>query len=175
MQGDCRKQLDHIKQRVEPGLVCLAGRGSAHCVNVLLVANAAILKQTGYGLQFTTISEAGIMSLMRESRNVALHAAHVASTEPRDLTGAPRDLHGLGLTNWHTINMINQLTMLNHMLNDEGRGDLHCMTLTEMREVSQQTGTTWTMTTFPCYPSKTPWWADSRPPILGTANMDRNG
>ena len=88
MRGGCRKQMDHIKHRVEPGLACLAARGSAQYVDVLLVANAAILKQATYGLQFTTISEAGIMSLMGKSRRVALHAAHVASTEPRDLTGA---------------------------------------------------------------------------------------
>ena len=50
MRGDCRKQLDHIKQRVEPGLACLAARGSTHYVDVLVVANAAIFKQATYGL-----------------------------------------------------------------------------------------------------------------------------
>ena len=83
MWGYCRKQLDHIKQRVEPGIACLAARGSAQYVDVLLVANAAILKQATYGLQFTTISEAMIMSLMGKSRRVVFHATHVASAEPR--------------------------------------------------------------------------------------------
>ena len=77
----------------------MATRDRAELAGVLLVSNAAVLKQAGYGLQFTNISEAGITDLMGKSRKVALHAAHVASTEPRGLTGAPRDLHGLGLTN----------------------------------------------------------------------------
>ena len=68
MQGGCRKQIDHIKKRVEPGVSCLATRGSAKFAEVLLVANAAILKQAGYGLKFTVISEAGITSLIRKSR-----------------------------------------------------------------------------------------------------------
>ena len=80
------------------------------------------------------------MSLMGKSRKVALHAAHMASTKPSDLTGAPRNLHGLDLTNWHPANMANKWTMFHHMLNDEGRGDPHHMALTEMWEVSQQTG-----------------------------------
>ncbi len=80
MQGDCRQQLDHIKKRVEPGIACLSSRGSAKYADVLLVSNAAILKQAGCGLQFTTISEAGITNLMGKSRKIALHASHVAST-----------------------------------------------------------------------------------------------
>ena len=75
-------------------------------------AMVAVLKQATYGLQFANISEAGITDLMGKSRKVALHAAHVASTEPRDLTGAPRDLHGLGPTNWHTANTANKIAIL---------------------------------------------------------------
>ena len=48
---------------------------------------------------------------------MALHAVHVASTEPRDLTGAPRDLRGLGITNWHTTNTANKVTIPHQMLN----------------------------------------------------------
>ena len=48
MQGDCRKQLGHIKKRVKSGISCLAARGSAKFAEVLLVTNAAILKQAGY-------------------------------------------------------------------------------------------------------------------------------
>ena len=92
---------------MEPGLTCLATRGSAQYVDLFLTTNAAIPEQAGHGMQFTTISEAGIMSLMRKSRKVAHHAAKIASTEPRDLIGVPRNLHGLGLTNWHTANMTN--------------------------------------------------------------------
>ena len=44
MRGDYSKQLDHIKKRVEPGITCLAARGSAKFAGVLMVANAAILK-----------------------------------------------------------------------------------------------------------------------------------
>ena len=77
----------------------MAARGRTEFADVLLVSNTAVLKQVGYGLQFTTISEAAITALMGKSRTVALHASHVASTEPRDLTGAPRDPHGLGLIN----------------------------------------------------------------------------
>ena len=104
MCGDCRKQLEHVKKRVDPGVECMATRGRAEFSDVFLVSNAAVLKQAGYGLQFTNTSEAGITDLMGNSRKVALHAAHVASTEPRGLTGAPRGLCGLGLTNWHTAN-----------------------------------------------------------------------
>ena len=104
------------------------------------------------------------MSLMGKSRRVALHASRVASTEPRDLTGTPRDLHGLGLTNWHTTNMANKWTMFHHMINDEERGELHRMALTEMWKVSQQAGATGTMTSSPCCPSKTPWWGRKAAP-----------
>ena len=86
-------------------------RGKTEFADVLLASNTAVLKQAGYGLQFTTISEAGITDLMGKSRKVALHAAHVASAEPRDLTGAPRDLHGLGLINWHTPNTANKVAI----------------------------------------------------------------
>ena len=47
-----------------------------------LVSNTAVLKQAGYSLQFTTISEAGITDLMGKSRKVALHATRVVTTEP---------------------------------------------------------------------------------------------
>ena len=79
--------------------------------DVPLVSNTAVLKQTGCGLQFTTISEARITDLMGKSREVALHAAHVAPIESRDLTGAPRDLHGLGLINGDTTNTANKVTI----------------------------------------------------------------
>ena len=42
MRGDCRKQLGHIKNRVEPGFACLTARCSARFADVLFVANAAI-------------------------------------------------------------------------------------------------------------------------------------
>ena len=109
MRGDCRKQLDHVKKRVDPGFACMATRGRAEFADVLLVSNAAVMKQASYGLQFTTITVAGITELMGKSRKVTLHAAHVTSTEPRALTGAPRDLHGLGLVNWHTANTANKI------------------------------------------------------------------
>ena len=99
MQGDCRKQLGHVRKRANPGVACMAARGKSEFANVLLVSNTAVLKQAGYGPQFPTIPEAGITDLVGKSRKVAPHAAHVASTEPRDLTGAPGDPHGLGLIN----------------------------------------------------------------------------
>ena len=52
MRGDCRKQLDHVKKRVDPGIACMVTRGRAEFADVLLVSNAAVLKQAGYGLQF---------------------------------------------------------------------------------------------------------------------------
>ena len=67
---------------------------------------------------------------MGKSRKTSLHAAHVASAEPRDLTGAPRDLHGIGLANWHADNLANKAKIFHHVLNDEERGDLHRMALT---------------------------------------------
>ena len=82
MRGDCRKQLDHVRKRVNPGTACMAVRRKTEFADVLLVSNTAVLKQACYGLQFTTISEAGITDLMGKSRKVALHAAYVASTEP---------------------------------------------------------------------------------------------
>ena len=112
MRGGGRKQLGHIKKRVEPGTACLAKRGNAKYAGVLLVANAAILEQAMYGLQFTTISDAGTTSLMGKSRKVALHAAHVASAEPRGLTGTLRDLRGLGPINWHTATTANKTKTL---------------------------------------------------------------
>ena len=96
--------------------------------------NAAILKQAGYGLKFTTISEAEFTSLMGESRKIAPHAAHVVSAEPRDLTGVLWDLYGLGITNWYTETTAYKGTMLQYMLNDDEEGDLHRMAITEMWE-----------------------------------------
>ena len=55
IRGDCRKQLGHIKKRVEYGMACLIARGSAKFAEALLVANATALKQTECGLQFTAI------------------------------------------------------------------------------------------------------------------------
>ena len=55
MRGDCRKQLGHIKKRVEPGIACLAARGSAKFADMILVANTAVIRQAGYGLRFTSI------------------------------------------------------------------------------------------------------------------------
>ena len=91
--------------------------GRAEFADILLVSNAAVLKQADCGLQFTNISDAGTTDLMGKSRKVALHAAHVASTEPRGLTCTPRDLHSLGLTNWHTANTANKIAILYQMLN----------------------------------------------------------
>ena len=58
--GSLRKHAWYIL----PGRTC----SRAKFAEVLLVENAAILKQAGYGLQFTTISEAEITSLMGKSR-----------------------------------------------------------------------------------------------------------
>ena len=93
---------------------------------------------------------------MGNSRTVALHAAHVVSTEPLGLTGAPRHLHGMGLTNWHTANTANKVIILHQMLSGQDR-DLAEMTQNELWEVSQQTGAMGAMTTSPCCPSNTPW------------------
>ena len=86
MCGDFRKQLGHVKERIDPGIARIATRGSVEFADALLVSNAAVLKQAGCGLQFTTVSEAGVTDLIGKSRKVALHGAHAASTEPRDLT-----------------------------------------------------------------------------------------
>ena len=121
------------------------------------MSNTAVLKQVGYGLQFTTISEAAITALMGKSRKVALHASHVASTKPRDLTGAPRDLHGLGLINWHTANTANKVAIFHQMLNGLD-DDLANMAFTEMWMVSQRTGALGVMTDSPSCPSVADWW-----------------
>ena len=42
----------------------MAARGSTEFADVLLVSNTAVPKQAAYGLQFTTIPEAGITDLM---------------------------------------------------------------------------------------------------------------
>ena len=139
MRDDCRKQLDHVKKRVGPGIACMATWDQVDFADVLLVSNAAVLKQATYGLQFTNISEAEITDLMGKSRTVALHAAHVASTEPRGLTCAPGDLHGPGLTNWHTANTANKIVILHQMLNGRDKG-LAEMAQNELWEASQQTG-----------------------------------
>ena len=109
--------------------------GRADFADVILVSNAAVQKQATYGLQFTNISEAGVTELMGRSRTVALHAAHVASTEPRDLTGAPRDLHAPGLTNWHTVNTANKIIIMHQMLNGRDK-DLVAMAHNTLWEVS---------------------------------------
>ena len=95
----------------------MAARRKREFAVVLLVSSTVVLKQTGYGLQFTTIPETGITDLMGKSRKAALHAAHAASTEPCDLTAVSRDLHGLGLINWHTANTANKVAILYQMLN----------------------------------------------------------
>ena len=80
---------------------------------------------------------------MGKPKKVALHAAHVASTDPRDLTGVPRDLHGLGLIiiNWHTVITANKATILHQMLNEEQGCDTRGMAFKELWAVSEQTGT----------------------------------
>ena len=108
-------------------------------------------------------SEAGITYLMGKPRKVALYAAHVASTEPRDLTGAPRDLHRLGLINWHTANTANEVAILHQMINGLDT-DLANIAYTEMWVVSQQTGALGPMTEFPCCPSNAKWWGRTAVP-----------
>ena len=100
---------------------------------------------------------------MEKSRTVALHAAHVALAEPQGLTGAPRDLRGLGLTNWHTANTANKVIILHQMLNGRDK-DLAETAQNELWEVSQQTGAMGVMTTSPCCPSNTPWWGRTAVP-----------
>ena len=141
----------------------MATWGRADFADVILVSNAAVQKQATYGLQFTNIPEAGVTELMRKSRTVALYAAHVASTEPRRLTGAPRDLHGLGLTNWHTANTANKIIIMHQMLNGRDM-DLAAMAQNEFWEVSQQAGAMGMMTSSPCRPSTTPWWGRTAVP-----------
>ena len=101
---------------------------------------------------------------MGKSRKVAPHAAHVAATEPHDPTGAPRDLYGLGLVNWHTANTANKVAILHQMLNGQD-GDRVDMAFTEMRVVSQQTGALGSMTESPCRPSVVGWWRRTDVPI----------
>ena len=101
---------------------------------------------------------------MDKSRNVALHATHVASTEPRDLTGAPRDPHGLGLVNWHTANTANKVAILHQILGGMD-DDLATTAFTEMWVVSQQTGALGSMTESPCCPSVVDWWGWAAVPI----------
>ena len=96
-------------------------------------------------------------TVMGKSRKVALHASHVASTEPRDLTGAPKDLHGLGLINWHTANTANKVAIFHQMLNGLD-DDLANMAFTEMWVVSQRTGALGVMTDSPSCPSVADWW-----------------
>ena len=151
MRGDCRKELDHIRKRVNPGIACMAARGSTEFAGVLLVSNTAVLKQASYGRQFTTISEAGITDLVGKSRRVGLHAAYVVSSEPRGLTGAPRNLRGLGLVNWYTANTANKVSILHQMLSGPDN-DLANMAFTEIWVVSQQTGALGPMTDPPATP-----------------------
>ena len=44
MRGDCRKQLDHIRKRANPGIACMVARGRTEFADVLLVFNTAVLK-----------------------------------------------------------------------------------------------------------------------------------
>ena len=37
MHGDCRKQLDRVKKRVDSGIACMATRGRAEFADVILV------------------------------------------------------------------------------------------------------------------------------------------
>ena len=138
-------------------------RESTKFADVFIVSNTVVLKQVDYGLQFSTTSVARITDLMGKSRKVALNAAHVASTDPRDLTGAPRDLHRLGLVNWHTANTANKVAILHQMLNGMD-DDLVNMAFTEMWVVSQQTGALGSMTESPCHPSVVDWWGRTAPP-----------
>ena len=111
---------------------------------------------------------------MGKSRKVASHAAHVASTEPRDLSGSPRDLHGLGLINWHTANTANKIIILHRMLN--GQDGLANMVDTELWLASQQTGALGSMTSPPLlFLNVRVVRTDGGPAAMPAANMDRNG
>ena len=47
MRGDCRKQLGHVRKRVDPGIACIkcmATQGKTEFTDVPLVSNAAVLK-----------------------------------------------------------------------------------------------------------------------------------
>ena len=157
MQGDCRKQLDHVRKRVNPGITCMAARWKTEFAGVPLVSSAVVLKQAGYGLQFTTILEAGITNLMGKSRQVALRAAHAASTEPRDLTGASSGLHGLGLINWHTANTANKVAILHQMLNGLD-SDLASMVTPKYGWGASRRAPQDRLAEPPCCPSTTKWW-----------------
>ena len=90
---------------------------------------------------------------MGKSKKVALHRAHVASTESRGLTGAHRDLRGLGLTNWHTANTANNIAILHQMSNGQDK-DLVKMPQNELWGVIQQTGALVSITSSPCCSSE---------------------
>ena len=163
MQGDGRKQLDHVRKRVDPGIACMTTRWETKFSDVLLVSNIAVLKQAGYGIQFTTISKAGIINLMGKTRKVALRAARVPLAGPCDFTEVSRDLHGLGLINCHTANTANKIAILHQMLNGPD-ADLVNMPYTEMWVVSQQTGALGSTEESPCCPTTTDWWGRTAVP-----------
>ena len=86
------------------------------------------------------------------------------------------DLRGLSLTNWYTANTANKVTIFHHMLNDEEEGGIRLMALTEIWEVSQQTGVAETMASPPLLPFRRALVGkDGRPTIVGRADMDGNG
>ena len=68
---------------------------------------------------------------MGRYRTVALHAAHVVSTEPRGITGVPWDPHDPGLTNGHTANTANKIIIMHQMLNGRDK-DLAAMANNEL-------------------------------------------
>ena len=86
----------------------------------------ALETQVLYGLRFTTISEAKIAKAMATTRTAVLHKAKVATTEPRNLTGAPEFIHGLGIRNWEVANITNKIETLLKIITTEAsvRGSL---------------------------------------------------
>ena len=123
--GNCNHQLEHIKDKLAEELATLSSR-QATFAEAELVAHMALETQVLYGLRFTTISEAKIAKAMATTRTAVLHKAKVATTEPRNLTGAPEFIHGLGIRNWEVANITNKIETLLKIITTEAsvRGSL---------------------------------------------------
>jgi hypothetical protein len=63
---------------------------------------------------------------MAATRTAVLHKAKVATTEPRNLTGAPEFIHGIGIRNWEVANITNKIETLLKIITTEAsvRGSL---------------------------------------------------
>ena len=117
-----------------PGIACTATQDRAEFSGVLLVSNAAVLKQADCGLQFTSILDTGITDMMGNQESSLTRCARGIDRAPRP-DRYPKIPRRSRSQNWHTANTTNIIAGIHYMLNGQDM-DLAEMAQSELWEVN---------------------------------------